>query len=70
MRLSDIDQSIELALEGIKYAKIEAAEIDAPEGDGWPLMKRLWDEFDDIEGRLKAVRDDEEFQEALDDEEK
>ena len=70
-RLSDIENSIELALEDIERAKIEAVRVGTLEkGSGWPLTKRLWDELDDVEGRLKAVRDDKKFQEALDKEER
>ena len=68
--LRDLENSIGLALEDVEHAKMHAANFNPPEGDGWPLMERLWDELDDIKGRLKAVRDDEEFQKALDDEEK
>jgi hypothetical protein len=68
--LRDLENSIGLALEGVEHAKMETVNFNSPEGDGWPLMERLWDELDDIEDRLKALRNDEEFQEALDDEKK
>jgi hypothetical protein len=69
-RLSDIEEGIELALKDIEHAKIEVADLDALEGDRPLLLERLWDELDDLEDRIKAVRDDEEFQKALDIEEK
>jgi hypothetical protein len=69
-RFSNIEDGLELALKDIEHAKIEAANLLRRGGDGSPLLERLWDELDDIEDRIIAVRDDEEFQEALDDEEK
>ena len=65
MKMHDFKESVEGAIEQITRAQLEIAEPNAPDGHSWPLLDRLWDELNDVEKQLKAVRDDDELNEVI-----
>ena len=65
MKLHDFKESVERAIEEIDHAQTDIADMNAPEGKGWPLLDRLWDELSGIQKQLKAVRDNDKLNKEI-----